>query len=325
VDITMKSVRTVGPLLLLAASCGGGGSGPFALDVGGDGAGGGAFQATDGEAAEGLSVSLSAGFVCTAPGKCVTLTAQASGGVAPYSYQWAPNSQAIGSSNQVCPTATTTYTVTATDSEDHAGELVTSGKTGSAQATVQVSNECVDAAAPAGPDSGACVPSTAATGAAAMLPQTLVIDVKGSVRYFVDGASLPAGRYRIEYVDGCMEWGPEAGGYFWTINVGNSVGYPAFCELVGGSTTDVIDDLPGTISSDMVPGAIGMPTEGAKYTTVAACVAANRAMDAPLDFDFAGGKLGLFMDDALPGDDIGGETMGGVSPTWRLLYLGNCP
>jgi hypothetical protein len=47
---------------------------------------------------------------------CVTLNAAASGGVAPYSYSWSPGASAPGSSTtQVCPTVTSTYTLTITD------------------------------------------------------------------------------------------------------------------------------------------------------------------------------------------------------------------
>jgi hypothetical protein len=54
------------------------------------------------------------------------------------------------------------------------------------------------------------------------------------------------------------------------------------------------------------------------------CVAANRAMDTPVDFDFAGGKLGVFNEDRFPNDDLGGESDGGVSPTWKLSALSTC-
>lgn len=58
---------------------------------------------------------------------CVTLSAQASGGTAPYTYSWFANGSAV--TTQACPAVTTTYTVIASD---NAGSV-------SAPATVQIS------------------------------------------------------------------------------------------------------------------------------------------------------------------------------------------
>jgi hypothetical protein len=149
----------------------------------------------------------------------------------------------------------------------------------------------------------------------------VAVDPTGSVTYFAGGASLPAGKYRIEYLDGCLEWGPQSGGYDWTVNY--QVGpLTYYLELVGSSPGDVVADLPGTIASAFPMG--DPTTTGTDYTTCASCVAANRAMDAPLDFTFGGGPLGLLNSDPTPGDDVGCETTGSGGPVYPLTFLGDC-
>jgi hypothetical protein len=47
---------------------------------------------------------------------CATLTGEASGGIPPYTYSWSPGASAPNKAiTQVCPTTTTTYTLTVTD------------------------------------------------------------------------------------------------------------------------------------------------------------------------------------------------------------------
>jgi hypothetical protein len=48
--------------------------------------------------------------------------------------------------------------------------------------------------------------------------------------------------------------------------------------------------------------------------TYAACVAASQSA-VPFDFQFSGGKLGIYVNDSLTADNIGGEGQCGVSPT----------
>jgi hypothetical protein len=53
---------------------------------------------------------------------CTTLTGTASGGVAPYSYSWSPGGNTPNNiSTQVCPTVTSTYTLTVTDANGCTG------------------------------------------------------------------------------------------------------------------------------------------------------------------------------------------------------------
>jgi hypothetical protein len=51
-------------------------------------------------------------------------------------------------------------------------------------------------------DAGSCDLGTAQNGATAQN-----LSLFGDVTWFADGAVLPAGRYRISYVDGCMKYG----------------------------------------------------------------------------------------------------------------------
>jgi len=49
---------------------------------------------------------------------CTTLHGSAAGGVAPYSYSWSPGGSTPNSANtKVCPTTTTSYTITVTDAQ----------------------------------------------------------------------------------------------------------------------------------------------------------------------------------------------------------------
>ncbi len=57
-------------------------------------------------------------------GNSVTLTANANGGIAPYTYVWTPGNQ-TGNSITVSPTNTTTYTVIATDANNCSGSATT--------------------------------------------------------------------------------------------------------------------------------------------------------------------------------------------------------
>jgi hypothetical protein len=80
---------------------------------------------------------------------------------------------------------------------------------------------------------------------------------------------------------------------------------------------------PGTVGAfvgtDLAAG------EGA-FATYAECTAAN-CQDLPVEFDFAGGTLGVARDGGgVLGaiDDSGGEAFGGVSPTFRLSRVDPC-
>jgi hypothetical protein len=111
-----------------------------------EGGAGGFGSGDDASAGVHASVTPAAQAICS--GQCVDLSATVTGGSAPYAYAWTGGGQ-TGSlaSLHACPTATTTYTVTATDSSGRAGELAQAAAKGSASATVTVGATCADASA----------------------------------------------------------------------------------------------------------------------------------------------------------------------------------
>jgi hypothetical protein len=303
-------IAALSPVLLPACGTSSPGS---ALDVGSDD-GGLPFFASDDAAAPAdgvLAVSLTSSTSALCPGQCTTLTAQATGGTPPYTFRWGDGADAgDGATATVCPASTGTFTVTASDGSMTSSETPGSTLSGAASVTVTVSPSCADAAASPG-DAGTCSPDAAASGPAAALPEVLMLDVTGPPKYFGGGAAFPPGRYRVEYVDGCMMWGPATGGFGWSVGEGLTVGVLVEeCILVGDTSANIVGILPGIEGS-------GVP----KY---ADCVAASKKLP-PLDFDFAGGKLGIFNNDTVQFDDVGGESQGGTSPTWRLSLLSACP
>lgn len=147
-------------------------------------------------------------------------------------------------------------------------------------------------------------------GSATSLAAPGSLDLFGTPSYFSNGDALPAGRYRVTYVDGCMKYSSTQG---WTINAyaQNDPG-PAKWWLIGADQTVMIRVPPGTV---------GYFTSNGAYATFAECVAANELLPAD-EFDFAGGKLGIWLQDSNYGDNLAGE--GGVNPTWKLEKLGAC-
>jgi hypothetical protein len=134
------------------------------------------------------------------------------------------------------------------------------------------------------------------------------LDLFGTVIYFGDGATLAAGRYRATYVDGCMKY---AGSQDWTIHAYASA-EPFGWWFVGETTADKIVAPPGTV---------GYATSNGAFATFDECVTANLAL-APLEFDFVGGKLGVWLQDSPYSDNMAGE--GGRNPKWQLTLLAPC-
>ncbi len=148
------------------------------------------------------------------------------------------------------------------------------------------------------------------------------VDLYGTtIDYFSGGEPLPAGRYRLTYVSGCMKYSSNQG---WTIHAYPN-GMTAAWWVVGDSSSDRVVVPPGTVG--VFPGDAEAVSLGGAYTTFDECVAANLAHDAPVEFDFAGGKLGVWLLDDNYGDNLRGPDSGlegGGSPRWTLTLLGAC-
>jgi hypothetical protein len=128
----------------------------------------------------------------------------------------------------------------------------------------------------------------------------------GDVIYFADGQVLPKGRYRASYDDGCMKYNAA---FAWNVNASATDGW----WLVGASSSDRVTLLPGTAGALFFEG----------YADFDECVAANRKLP-PKEFEFAGGKLGIWLNDAPYLDNQAGT--GGRNPKWSLtLLVDKCP
>lgn len=129
------------------------------------------------------------------------------------------------------------------------------------------------------------------------LPEDLSAEVQGDplapVVYYAGGARLPGGRYRVSYLQGCFSCCVTLLDEFW---------------LVGANVLTMIMRLPGgsDMGLDVAPVA-SCPVRGAPYPDV--------------DFDFEGGKLGIWFTDAVALDNVDGDGAGGPNPTWRLTLL----
>jgi hypothetical protein len=151
-------------------------------------------------------------------------------------------------------------------------------------------------------DSGTCGLGSAASAATNESADTL--NLFGQVVYYDDGGDLPKGHYEAKYLGGCMKYdwlfnwqvqgsGPDAGGGgFW---------------FVGDTSSDRVVMAPGVTMS---------------YADFDACVAANMTAS-PEEFDFDGGKLGIWLNDNPYTDNVAGPD--GGNPRWQLTLLGACP
>jgi hypothetical protein len=148
-----------------------------------------------------------------------------------------------------------------------------------------------------------------------MLPEDITVKLVDEQQYFAGGADLPAGRYRLTYLDGCFNYGVPVATLGWTVHLIKAAGFG--CELIGADG-GVLMPTPGTDGDSIAAGA---------FETYAKCVDANCGQ-APLDFDFAGGKLGVARNGGTAFaefDDSDGSDMGGRGPTFRLSRLDPCP
>lgn len=131
----------------------------------------------------------------------------------------------------------------------------------------------------------------------------VVGDVFGAALDFAGGANLPAGRYRVVYVDGCMKYST---GQAWSVNAygaGASAELPRWW-LTGNRVR--LATMPGTVGFDLGSGG---------FATFEQCVASNLSV-APIEIDFDGGVLGVALGDDPYRDNVMG--VGGRSPSWAL-------
>lgn len=141
----------------------------------------------------------------------------------------------------------------------------------------------------------------------------VVGDEQGNVKAFYGGNAVPAGKYRISYVKGCFKY---AGTQSWAVH--------AYEPSATGTVADSTWALVGAATSDVkmvkLPGTVGFST----YATFAECVTANQAL-AAVEYDHAGGALGIWLYDTIYTDNVAGEN--GENPTWRLHRIGtaSCP
>ncbi len=193
---------------------------------------------------------------------------------------------------------------------------------GGADATADGSSSPDDAAAS---DSGDAVPSNTGAfapndaegddgadgscdlGSAASFATQQSLDLFGQIVDFDNGKALPAGRYRVQYVDGCMKYSSAQD---WAVQA-YADGSDAFW-LVGATSADRILVLPGTV---------GILVGSGGFATFDECVAANLAV-APEEFDFAGGPIGVWLSDSIYSDNVAGTD--GRNPKWSLTLLGDC-
>ena len=132
------------------------------------------------------------------------------------------------------------------------------------------------------------------------------LDLFGSIIYFADGAIIPAGKYRVSYVDGCMKYG---GGQGWTVNA-FAAGQGVNWRIVAETKTSELATPPGTVGYAVGAGA---------YANFEDCVTASKAVP-PVDFDLpADSRVGVYLKDSPYSDNQEGE--GGRNPKWELTSL----
>jgi hypothetical protein len=161
---------------------------------------------------------------------------------------------------------------------------------------------------PTDDDCPACNPE----GVVATFDTSQSTDLTGQIIYFDNANSLPKGHYRITYIDGCMRY---SAGQDWAVNAytDGSAGF----WLVGATSSDRFVMPPGTF------GVQGSPLVQGKggFTNFDACVLANLALP-PAEFDFPGGKIGVWLNDTHYGDNVNGPN--GRNPKWQLTLLNDC-
>lgn len=225
-------------------------------------------------------------------GDCADVMAVATGGNPPYAIRWEDGS--TDPARTVCLDAATTLEVRVTDTGIRAEEFSYEPHTVTRELSAAVL-DCSDAGAP---DASPCEPRDEGEELGELTPDIFSNDPS----FFADGDDLPAGRYGVEWVDGCVRYDPLI--YFWSVNGSFNFEY----WIIGGSTNELLHLAP-------------VPEDLFGQATFDECIALS-AMAPPVAFDFAGGKLGMFNNDFKPDDNTPGE--GGRNPTFKLTRLARC-
>lgn len=176
-----------------------------------------------------------------------------------------------------------------------------------AVAVVLLSFAACNCGGPGGGDAGTDPDAGCAFGTASSLATPGNLDLFGTIAYFGDGGALPAGSYRVQYVDGCMKYSSSQD---WTIHAyaSGSSGW----WLVGATSAQ---------QYLMPPGTVGYASSNGAFAAFADCVAANLLLP-PTDFEFDGGVLGVWLQDSPYSDNLAGED--GRNPAWKLTRRGAC-
>jgi hypothetical protein len=182
VGMDRRYAWVAGPLLAVAAlRCGGSAGGADALHVGSDEDSGSSFAPSD-AAAIPLDAQIQENHVAVSivtlscAGDCAMVAVVVTGGTAPYSIHWSDGP--TSPMRQVCPTATTSYAVTVTDS----------GNTGEVPRPAETVERTLTASVLACPDGGPDL-GTAKTHATVVVPGTADLWLAGQP----DGSMLPDG------------------------------------------------------------------------------------------------------------------------------------
>ena len=160
------------------------------------------------------------------------------------------------------------------------------------------------------------VPQGCVATAVRRLGGTTPTSILGVPVWFAGGAPLEPGIYRIENQGGCMRYGPAQN---WAANA-YADGVVSWW-IIGSTISDQLLIPPGTVGFERVSG--GADRDVGSFSDFDQCDAANRALP-PADFNFRGGKMGLWLKDEIYGDNREGE--GGNNPYWTLSVITtSCP
>ena len=186
-----------------------------------------------------------------------------------------------------------------------------------------------------------------------MLPSDAFAAEKNVLNDFAGGVALPPGRYRLEYIDGCIAFGldrPTLDGIASIKPIVISLGaMPADLQAFDAAlnlaqlwtvsfTIGSPDVTVGTAAIWITRDGVDyMPAPGAQYPAIfttygdcvqANCIAANRIAD----FAFEGGVMGIrysttgaYTGVAESLLHFSAAAVGGRSPTYRLTRLDPCP